>query len=192
VAYDTKTRIRPLWQGQSSRGHPAIGRLRRAGRIVARRVGRGDGSTTDNPAGEAEGWRTPEEIAAARDRFEAAIPGWRPPARYGVGRRVDADVEFARINTEHHRLPAAILATVCGHRGGSASYPLTLADLDRAIALLGPAEADTSQPHPNLWAWRGLRARLTDTDEAIAVFDADPAQPCDDPYVLAMRAQVGA
>lgn len=126
---------------------------------------------------------------AARTRFEAAIPGWRPPAVYGVGRRVGDGVEFARINTEQHRLPAVILATVCGHRQGSASYRLAPDDLDRAIRMLAPAEADTSHPHPNLWAWRDLRATLADADEVIAVFDADPAQPCADPYVLAMRAQ---
>jgi hypothetical protein len=141
---------------------------------------------------EAERWVTPEEIAAARERFEAAIPGYQPPATFGVGRRVGDGVEFARISTPPHRLPAAILATVCGYRQGSGSYRLTPADLDRAIGLLAPAEADTSQPHPNLWAWRELRARLVDTDEVIVVFDADPAQPCSDPYVVAMRAQATA
>ena len=137
-----------------------------------------------------ERWATPAEIAVARARFEAAIPGWRTPEVYGIGRRVGDVVEFARINTELHRLPAVILATVCGHTGGSASYLLGLDGLDRAIALLAPAEADTSQPHPNLWAWRRLRAELTGADEEVAVFDADPAAPCADPYVLAMRAQV--
>lgn len=138
--------------------------------------------------GESERWATPEEIAVARARFEAAIPGWRHPEVYGVGRRVGDGVEFARINTSLHRLPAVVLATVCGHAGGSASYMLTPADLDRAIALLAPAEADTSQPHPNLWAWREFRATLADADEVVAVFDADPSQPCADPDVLAMRA----
>jgi hypothetical protein len=140
--------------------------------------------------GEPERWATPEEIAVARARFEAAIPGWRSPEAYAVGRRVGEGIEFARINTSLHRLPAVILATVCGHTGGSASYVLTAADLDRAILLLAPAEADTSQPHPNLWAWREFRGRLTEADEVVAVFDADPSQPCDDPYVLAMRAVI--
>lgn len=140
--------------------------------------------------GEAERWATPEEIAVARARLEAAIPGWRTPEIYGVGRRSGDGVEFARINTELHRLPAVVLATVCGHTGGSASYVLGPDGLDRAIALLTPAEADTSQPHPNLWAWRELRAALNHADEVVAVFDADPTEPCADPYVLAMRAQV--
>ncbi len=135
-----------------------------------------------------ERWSTPEEIADARARFEAAIPGWRYPAAYGVGRRVGGGVAFARVNTSLHRLPAVILATVCGHANGSASYLLDVGALDRAIAMLTPAEADTSQPHPNLWAWREFRATLTDADQVVAVFDEDPARPSDDAFVLAMRA----
>lgn len=138
--------------------------------------------------GEVERWATPEEIAVARARFEAAIPGWQHPEAYGVGRRVGDGLEFGRINTEGHLLPAVVLATVCGHTGGSASYVLGLDGFDRAIELLAPAEADTSQPHPNLWAWQRFRAALADTDEVVAVFDADPAAPGTDPYVLALRA----
>ena len=138
-----------------------------------------------------ERWATPDEIATARARFEAAIPGWRQPGVYGVGRKVGADIEFARINTSEHRLPAVILATVCGHVTGSVSYAIGVDGLDRAISLLSPAEADTSQPHPNLWAWRRFRATLAETDEVVAVFDTDPGLPTDDPDVLAMRAAAG-
>lgn len=137
-----------------------------------------------------ERWETPEQIAAARARFEAAIPGWRPPHAFGVGRLTEGGVEFARIGGAAHRLPAVVLATVCGHSGGSASYLLDVPAFDRAIALVAPAEADTSQEHPNLWAWRRLRARLAADDVLVAVFDADPAAPCDDPHVLAVRAAV--
>jgi hypothetical protein len=137
-----------------------------------------------------ERWETPEQIAAARARFEAAIPGWQHPRVFGVGRLVDGRVDFARINTSVHRLPAVVLATVCGHSGGSASYLLDVAAFDRAIALIAPAEADTSQEHPNLWAWRRFRTDLAEDDVVVAVFDADLAAPCDDPHVLAMRAAV--
>ncbi len=138
-----------------------------------------------------ERWATPDEIATARARFEAAIPGWRQPAVYGVGRRVGGDIEFARVNTSVHRLPAVILATVCGHTTGPASYTIGVDGLDRAIALLSPAEADTSQPHPNLWAGRRVRETLGDTDEVVAVFDEDSSEPTDDPDVLAMRKAAG-
>jgi hypothetical protein len=81
-----------------------------------------------------------------------------------------------------------VLGTVCGHAAGSASYLLDVARLDRALDMLAPAEAETSQPHPNLWAWRRLRANLSADDVLVAIFDADPAEPNHDPYVLATRA----
>ncbi|WTW92782.1 hypothetical protein OG216_05030 [Streptomycetaceae bacterium NBC_01309] len=33
----------------------------------------------------AESWTTAADLAAARGRFEAAIPGWRTPAAFGMG-----------------------------------------------------------------------------------------------------------
>jgi len=87
-----------------------------------------------------ERWENAEQIAAARARFIAAIPGWVQPHAFAVGRRSGGDVEFARIGTAAHRLPAVVLATVCGHSGGSASYLLDVAAFDRAIALIAPAE----------------------------------------------------
>lgn len=135
-----------------------------------------------------ERWETAEEIAAARRRFEESISGWRAPAAYGVGRIVDGEVDFARVNSGEHPLPAVVLAVVCGHRGGSASYPLTAAGLARAIELLAPAEACTAYQHPNLWAWRRLHAGLGDGDQVVAVFAADRETPCADPHVAALRA----
>jgi len=69
-------------------------------------------------------WTTVEEIAEARRRFEDAIPGWRRPVAFAIGLVTDQGVDFVRVNIEEAPLPAAILATVCGHRGGSASYRL--------------------------------------------------------------------
>lgn len=41
-------------------------------------------------------WETTAEIAAAQRRFETGLPGWRPPAAYGVGRLgADGRAEFA-------------------------------------------------------------------------------------------------
>jgi|SRR5215207_3944108 len=134
-----------------------------------------------------ERWTTTEEIAAARQRFEAALPGWRPPMAYGVGRLDGGRIEFARVNVGEHSLPAVVLATVCGHRAGSASYRLDAAELGRAIELLAPAEACTAYEHPNLAAWRWLHAGLDEGDVAVAVFAADLDEPCDDSYVAALR-----
>lgn len=139
-----------------------------------------------------ERWETTEQIAAARRRFEAAIPGWRDPIAYGIGQVEDGRVEFARFNVEEHRLPAVVLAVVCGHRAGSASYRLDAAGLARAIELLAPAEACPAYEHPNLAAWRWLHAGLDDGGEVVAVFAADLDEPCDDPHVAALRALVWA
>jgi hypothetical protein len=135
-----------------------------------------------------ERWATTEEIAAARRRFEAALPGWRPPMAYGVARLDDGRIEFARVNVGDHALPAVVLATVCGHRAGSASYRLDAVGLGRAIELLAPAEACTAYEHPNLAAWRWLHAGLSEGDAAVAVF-ADLDEPCGDPYVAALRSK---
>jgi hypothetical protein len=44
------------------------------------------------------------------------------------------------------------------------------------------------QPHPNPWAWRRSRTDLAADGVLVAIFDADPVEPSDDQYVLAMRA----
>ena len=86
-----------------------------------------------------EEWDTREKVNAARDRFAAAIPGWRFPAAFGIGRLVGGRAEFARVNTEAGMLPAVVLGTVAGHASGSASYVLDRVALERAIALAAPA-----------------------------------------------------
>ncbi|MEV4415853.1 hypothetical protein [Catellatospora sp. NPDC049609] len=137
-----------------------------------------------------EQWRTIAELDAARDRFEAAIPGWERPAAFGVARLVNGEPEFARIAVGDGLLPAVVLGTIVGRSGGSGSYPLSPADLDRAITTLTPAEACTDIPHPNLWAWRSLRERLGDGEQLRAVFATDLAAETDDPYVTAMLGEV--
>jgi hypothetical protein len=137
-----------------------------------------------------ERWETVEEITAARERFETAIPGWRRPAAYGVG-RLDADgsVVFARVNVGSNPLPAVVLATVCGHRVGSASYRVGRPVLERAVELLAPAEACTAFGHPNLWAWRDeLLPALGPDDTVVAVFAVDLDAADGDPDLEALLA----
>ncbi|GAA2389974.1 hypothetical protein Cme02nite_74010 [Catellatospora methionotrophica] len=136
-----------------------------------------------------EQWRTIADLDAARQRFEAAIPGWQPPAAFGVARLVAGRPVFARVAVGDGFLPAVVLASVCGHASGSASYSLTPADLDRVIALLTPAVACTDLPHPNLHAWRGLRQQLSLGEDALAVFAADLSTPSENPHVTAMLEQ---
>lgn len=129
-----------------------------------------------------EAWGSQELIDAARDRFAAAIPGWRFPAAFGIGRPAGDGVEFARVSRGGGWLPAVVLGTVCGHVSGSASYVIDRAALERAVELAGPAEAYTDIPHPNIRAWRDL---LAGNGPYVVVFDDGDS---DDPYVAAMRA----
>ena len=133
-------------------------------------------------------------MLAARDRFEAALgPDWRRPVRFGVGLLLPGAEAawYPYVCHGDHPLPAAVLATVCGHAGAvaeAASYELTDAELDEAISLLAPAGACPDFDHPNLAAWRTVRS-LRETVEAtiVAAFDADPPPPTDDPALVGLR-----
>ena len=141
-----------------------------------------------------ERWTTREDVLAARLRYESALPGWTCPRLYGVGtRQDDGDIWFPFICHGDHPLPAAVMATVCGHRSGSASYELRVDELDEAIRRLAPAEACLDWDHPNLVAWREVRQALADKPQraVVAVFDADPQSPSDVPDVLTLRRQAG-
>jgi hypothetical protein len=137
-----------------------------------------------------EWWETTDELAAARRRFTEAIDGYEPAAICGVGRvGTDGGATFSHVNVvAEHRLPAVVLATVCGHVRGAGSYSMTAADLDRAIDLLAPAEACTAVDHPNLREWRALRAEPTESSPPyVVVFVADLAAPSIDRFDEALR-----
>src|SRR5262249_5563626 len=84
-------------------------------------------------------------------------------------------------------LPAVILATIVGYRGGSRSYRLGHRDIDRAVRLLAPAQACTAVEHPNLRVWRDVQQTLWDDGDPVAGFAADPPDATDDPYVHRLR-----
>jgi hypothetical protein len=134
-------------------------------------------------------WDTEEKVAAARERFAAAIPGWEYPAAYGFGRLVDGRIEFARVNTTGGKLPALTLATVVGHVSGSGTYPIAVEGLTRAIELAEPAEAWTAIAHENLPVLRRLRTEL-DPGESLLVVFADGSESSD-PHVRALNEAVG-
>lgn len=106
-------------------------------------------------------WETPEQVAAALDRFEGAIPGWVRPRAHGLV----LNGEVVVWNLGAHPLPAAVMASVLAHDGATAAFPLTEDQLDRAIDELSPAEACLDFDHPNLLAWRSARG-----GDAVAVF----------------------
>lgn len=121
----------------------------------------------------AERWRTHAEILAVLARFEGLVTGYVPPAAYAIGLlpavpRSAAEV-FPMVSDGGRRLPASVLATVCGHVRGTATYRLTRAQLSDAIERLAPAEACTDYDHPNLVAWRAVAARAEQRTDAVIV-----------------------
>lgn len=127
-------------------------------------------------------WSTPEALNAHRDTIAASIEGYEPPAAFAVGissATSAADTEFPHVNAGTGLLPAVVMAKTVRHVSGTATYPLTLHELQHALTALSPAEACTSMPHPNLAAWRQVVADLeaNPARTAVAVFVGDLGDP---------------
>jgi hypothetical protein len=104
--------------------------------------------------------------------------------------RVDGDrLTFAEVNRVGgiHRLPAAVLASVCGYTSRTATFPLSGADLREAVTRLTPAEAAVHWEHPNLWSWRELLDGADSSSTFVAFFVADPADAPVDAHDAAFR-----
>lgn len=111
------------------------------------------------------------------------------PAAYGVA-RLDADrLVLGQVNDvgHIHRLPAVVLASVCGYTSRTATFPLSAADLREAVDRLAPAEAAVHWAHPNLWSWRELLDGATASSTFVAFFVADPADEPIDAHDAAFR-----
>jgi hypothetical protein len=133
-----------------------------------------------------ERWETIEEINAARAAMAARL-GWEQPAAWGL---LTPDGAVVRANVRGGHLPGVVLATVVGHRRGTASHPLTPAAIAEAIAMAEPGEACTTIPHHNIAAMR-----LLSGGEAVVAFvsEADFAGDLDgfaDKYVVALLAEI--
>ena len=138
-------------------------------------------------------WPADEDLAAARRWFASRIPGFQPPVAYGVARVDDGGLVFGHVNEPggEHRLPGIVLASVCGHASGTATYELTPEELRRAVELLAPAEAALHWEHPNLWSWRALLDGAGPADSYLAFFVGDVADPPVDERDAAFRARLG-
>jgi len=128
-----------------------------------------------------EVWTTDEDLTAARLRFAEGLPGYELPVAYGVGRLDDGELVFGHVNRPggHHLLPAVVLASVCRHPSGTATYVLSPDQMADAVARLAPAEAATHWDHPNLWSWRTLIEGGSSDSKFVVIF----VQSLDDPAV---------
>ena len=117
-------------------------------------------------------WTTDEDLRAAYGRFVAGIPGFVAPAAYTLVRKDSGALTAGHVNEPGgtHKLPAAVLATVCGYTGESGVFRLSQAQVAEAIELLAPAEAATHWDHPNLWSWRELLADAEPESVFLAYF----------------------
>ncbi|MDA2813991.1 hypothetical protein O4J56_25320 [Nocardiopsis sp. RSe5-2] len=147
-------------------------------------------------------WPTKDDLAAARKRFEEAIPGWEPPVAFGVGLVGDDGTSFPVVNRRSGFLSAVVLGMVCGHASGTRTYDLPPYVLAEAVRLMSPAEACTDVRHPNLTAWRSILAEIEGAEghdetegtgrRAVAVFVGDFADPPADEHDARFRALLAA
>jgi hypothetical protein len=143
-------------------------------------------------SGTAEHWRTDDELAAAVAEFTRRTPGYVLPAAYGVARLDSGMLSFGEVNGLGHarRLPAVVLAHVCGYRGRTSTYRLGPAQFGRAVTLLAPAEAAVHLQHPNLWSWRQLLEEAGPSSEFLAFFVADPRDEPVGPHDAVFRSRI--
>ena len=134
-------------------------------------------------------WTTDEDLMAARLRFAEGLPGYEQPVAYGVGRVDDGELVFGHVNRPdgQHLLPAVVLASVCGHSSGTATYVLTADQMADAVARLAPAEAATHWDHPNLWSWRTLVNGGSSDSTYVVIFVQNLDDPAVDEYDVQFR-----
>jgi hypothetical protein len=128
-----------------------------------------------------DAWPTDEDLRAARERFAARIPGYVQPTAYTLARKDPGGLTFGYLNGPggEHKLPAAVLASVCGYVNRSAVFRLSRDQAAKAVELLAPAEAATHWEHPNLWSWRRLLAGAKHGSSFLAYFVAPKPGVCD-------------
>ncbi len=121
-----------------------------------------------------DAWPTDEDLRAAHQRFAALIPGYAQPTAYTLARRDGGGLTVGHVNGPggEHKLPAVVLASVCGYVDRTGVFRLNRDQVAEAVELLAPAEAATHWDHPNLWSWRRLRTAADAGSSFLAYFVA--------------------
>jgi hypothetical protein len=140
----------------------------------------------------AAGWSTDEELASAVKHFTEKIPGYVTPAAYGVARLDDGNLTFGEVNDvgNTRRLPAVVLAFVCGYSADTATYELSAEQMTEVATLLAPADAAVHMDHPNLWSWRELLEKSNPASTFLAFYLRDLGDKPVGAYDDAFRARL--
>ena len=122
-------------------------------------------------------WPSDEDLRAAHGRFAARIFGYVQPTAYTLARRDPGGLTVGHLNEPggEHKLPAAVLASVCGYVNRTSVYRLGHDQVAEAVELLAPAEAAVHCEHPNLWSWRRLLSAAEPGSYFLAYFVAPAA-----------------
>lgn len=83
-----------------------------------------------------------------------------------------------------------VLAFVCGHSAGTATYEVSAEQLNEAAALLAPADAAVHMDHPNLWSWRELLEKSNSASTFMAFYVRDLGDKPVGAYDVAFRARL--
>jgi 2,3,4,5-tetrahydropyridine-2,6-dicarboxylate N-succinyltransferase len=115
-----------------------------------------------------EGYVRPAAFGIGLATF--ALSGLEPPAEVASDARV-LDTWYPAPNRDENFGTAAILARLVGHRAGSASYRVSVAQLDEALAAFAPFPTDPS--HPNIVALKLLREVAARRERELAAYARD-------------------
>ena len=150
----------------------AVARRRGCRQVTDPRDGALRLSSSPVPPSDHDAWPTDEDLRAAWHRFAASIPGYVQPTAYTLARRDTVGLTVGHLNKPggEHKLPAAVLASVCGYVNRSGVFRLTRDQVAEAVELLAPAEAATHWEHPNLWSWRELLSAAEPGSSFLAYF----------------------
>jgi hypothetical protein len=140
-----------------------------------------------------EAWVTDEDLHSAYERFAAQVPGFVLPEAFGLASKGPSGLTFGHVNPPGavRRLPAVVLASVCGYAATTGVFRLDREQFAHVIERLTPAEAARHMPHPNLWSWRRLLVKASSADFFLAFFIAAVDDPPVDQNDIQFRQQVG-
>ena len=108
---------------------------------------------------------TREQLLSHVAEIEAR-PGYTKPKAFGVGTATIApsgkvlDAAYAATSVDENLGAAAVIADICGHKSGTATYRVTDDQIERCLAAFAPMLADDDpdgSKHPNIAALKAVQ-----------------------------------